>query len=75
VFGDRVRVERVERSKSAGAEASTHVSKFYADLVQSSAQPEVAGKNSMYYVQHTPSESITDIYKNFLIRSLISHSW
>ncbi|KAF8252779.1 hypothetical protein K440DRAFT_652656 [Wilcoxina mikolae CBS 423.85] len=47
VFGDKVRVERVERSKSAGAEASTHVSKFYADKVQSSASSEAAGKNKL----------------------------
>ncbi|RDA83291.1 hypothetical protein CP532_3694 [Ophiocordyceps camponoti-leonardi (nom. inval.)] len=34
VFGDRSRVERVSRSSTAGAEASSHVAQFYAERPQ-----------------------------------------
>jgi len=47
VFGDKVRVERVERTKGAHTEAATHVSKFYANKVQSTGSSEVEGKNRL----------------------------
>ena len=47
MFGDKVRVERVDRSKSAGSDAATHVSKFYANKVQSSDSTETETKNKL----------------------------
>ncbi|KAL7268570.1 Mismatch repair protein msh3 [Rhizina undulata] len=38
VFGDKIRVERVERKKGQEASASAHVSKFYADKVDDSPE-------------------------------------
>jgi DNA mismatch repair protein MSH3 len=43
VFGDRVRVERVEKVKKE-ADAAIHVNRFYADKVTNAEDPE--GKNS-----------------------------
>lgn len=46
MFGDRVRVERMEKDKHTETDASTHVSKFYADKVHAAETSEAAGKNS-----------------------------
>jgi len=59
VFGDRVRVERVEKSKSTEAEASTHVSKFYADKVHVAESAEASGKNSRFTVS-LPRDSVVN---------------
>jgi len=47
VFGDRVRVERVEKPKTMAAQAYSHVSNFYADKMKASSaiQDEKASKN------------------------------
>ncbi len=42
VFGDRTRVERVPKSKTMGAEASSHVTQFYAGKLKESSQDELA---------------------------------
>ncbi|KEY70621.1 hypothetical protein S7711_02225 [Stachybotrys chartarum IBT 7711] len=42
VFGDRSRVERVERSKTMAAEAYSHVASFYADKLKNSSQDDTA---------------------------------
>lgn len=42
VFGDRSRVERVERGKTMAAEAYSHVTQFYADKLKEASQNETA---------------------------------
>ncbi|RCI15448.1 hypothetical protein L249_3568 [Ophiocordyceps polyrhachis-furcata BCC 54312] len=44
VFGDRSRVERVSRSPTAGAEASSHVAQFYAERPQDSSEDAILDK-------------------------------
>ena len=46
VFGDKVRVERVERPKTMAAQAYSHVSNFYAEKIKAmnNANDEKAGK-------------------------------
>ncbi|RDA90350.1 hypothetical protein CP533_3373 [Ophiocordyceps camponoti-saundersi (nom. inval.)] len=44
VFGDRSRVERVSRSSTAGAEASSHVAQFYADRLQDASEDAILEK-------------------------------
>ncbi|KAJ9655158.1 Mismatch repair protein msh3 [Neophaeococcomyces mojaviensis] len=44
VFGDRARVERVEKHKTMAAEAHNYVSSFYAERLKSSSQDANAGK-------------------------------
>lgn len=40
VFGDKVRVERADRSKTAAAEAYSHVSNFYANKIKLASENE-----------------------------------
>ncbi|KAK5943060.1 Mismatch repair protein msh3 [Knufia obscura] len=44
VFGDRARVERVDKHKTLAAEAHNHVSTFYAEKLRSSSQEDIAAK-------------------------------
>ncbi len=44
VFGDRARVERVNKHKTMAAEAHNHVSTFYAEKMRSSLEDEKAAK-------------------------------
>ncbi|PFH59182.1 hypothetical protein XA68_12690 [Ophiocordyceps unilateralis] len=44
VFGDRSRVERVPRSSTAGAEASSHVAQFYADRLKDASADTLLDK-------------------------------
>ncbi|PHH78299.1 hypothetical protein CDD80_7107 [Ophiocordyceps camponoti-rufipedis] len=44
VFGDRSRVERVSRSSTAGAEASSHVAQFYADRLKDGSTDALLSK-------------------------------
>ncbi|KAK5100766.1 Mismatch repair protein msh3 [Exophiala xenobiotica] len=44
VFGDKARVERVNKHKTTAAEAHNHVSTFYAEKLRSSSQEEKAAK-------------------------------
>ncbi|PHH91276.1 hypothetical protein CDD83_1086 [Cordyceps sp. RAO-2017] len=43
VFGDRSRVERVPKSSTMAAEASSHVARFYADRLKDASEDEAAG--------------------------------
>jgi len=44
VFGDKARVERVEKHKTTAAESHNHVSSFYAERLKSALQDEKAAK-------------------------------
>lgn len=44
VFGDKARIERVNKHKTMAAEAHNHVSTFYAEKLKSSTQEEKASK-------------------------------
>ena len=44
VFGDRARVERVNKHKTMAAEAHNHVSNHYAEKLRASSQDDKAGK-------------------------------
>lgn len=49
VFGDSIRVERVERKKGGEAttEAAKHVATFYADKLKSTSEPDAAEANKL----------------------------
>ena len=47
VFGDKVRVERTSKSKTAAAEAHSHVSSFYADKMKATGPDEDAKASNL----------------------------
>lgn len=57
VFGDRARVERVEKHKTFAAQAYTHISDFYAGKMQSDNSSEE--KTAMLDKVHQLSEPVT----------------
>ncbi|EAU34782.1 hypothetical protein ATEG_04335 [Aspergillus terreus NIH2624] len=57
VFGDKVRVERTTKSKTAAAEAHSHVSSFYADKVKSAnASDDTQASNLLQKVLNLPEQ-------------------
>ncbi|PSN60621.1 DNA mismatch repair protein MSH3 [Corynespora cassiicola Philippines] len=59
VFGDKSRVERVEKSKTMGAQAYSHISNFYADKMKSSQPEESDQKSAILDKVHQLSEHVT----------------
>ncbi|KAE8448333.1 Mismatch repair protein msh3 [Mollisiaceae sp. DMI_Dod_QoI] len=47
VFGDRIRVERVEKAKTMAAEAYSHVAQFYADKLKASQSSQNEREQSL----------------------------
>ena len=57
VFGDKVRVERVSKSKTAAAESHSHVSNFYASRMKSTdAAEDAAASNLLEKVLKLPED-------------------
>ncbi|KAL4893317.1 DNA mismatch repair protein msh3 [Aspergillus ambiguus] len=57
VFGDKVRVERANKSKTAAAEAHSHVSSFYAEKMKSaSATDDTQASNLLQKVLNLPEQ-------------------
>ncbi|KAI9729025.1 MAG: Mismatch repair protein msh3 [Chrysothrix sp. TS-e1954] len=60
VFGDKARVERIERSKTAAAQAYGQISTFYADKLKSSKASEAdADSNAILDKVHQLSQHVT----------------
>ncbi|KAE9964542.1 hypothetical protein EG328_010369 [Venturia inaequalis] len=60
VFGDRARVERIEKSKTIAAQAYSHISSFYAEKLQCSASTSNEVQSSqMLDKVHQLSEHVT----------------
>lgn len=59
VFGDKVRVERAPRGKTAAVESHSHVSKFYADKMKSTHAAEDAQASGLLQKVLTLPEQVT----------------
>ncbi|KAI9674432.1 MAG: Mismatch repair protein msh3 [Caeruleum heppii] len=59
VFGDKVRVERVDKPKTMAAQAFSHVSTFYAQLTKSSRSQEGEGSANLLEKVLKLSEHVT----------------
>lgn len=59
VFGDRSRVERVEKPKTMAAQAYGHISNFYADKMKSSQEDGSANRGAILDKVHQLSEHVT----------------
>ena len=59
VFGDRARVERVEKPKTMAAQAYSHISNFYADKMKSSQDDDSATQSAILDKVHQLSEHVT----------------
>ncbi|KAH7401823.1 DNA mismatch repair protein MSH3 [Phaeosphaeria sp. MPI-PUGE-AT-0046c] len=59
VFGDKSRVERVEKPKTMAAQAYSHISNFYADKMKSSQDGDSDQKGAILDKVHQLSEHIT----------------
>ncbi|KAF2015693.1 DNA mismatch repair protein-like protein msh3 [Aaosphaeria arxii CBS 175.79] len=59
VFGDKARVERVDKSKTMAAEAYSHISNFYADKMKSDATVTSDGSGAILDTVHQLSEHVT----------------
>ncbi|KAF2474868.1 DNA mismatch repair protein MSH3 [Lindgomyces ingoldianus] len=59
VFGDRARVERLEKHKTMAAQAYSHISNFYADKMKSSSDAESDKQGAILDKVHQLSEHVT----------------
>ncbi|KAF2199804.1 DNA mismatch repair protein-like protein msh3 [Delitschia confertaspora ATCC 74209] len=59
VFGDRARVERVEKPKTMAAQAYSHISNFYADKMKSGSSSDSDNKGALLDKVHQLSEHVT----------------
>ncbi|OAL53232.1 DNA mismatch repair protein MSH3 [Pyrenochaeta sp. DS3sAY3a] len=59
VFGDRSRVERVEKPKTMAAEAYSHISNFYAGKMQSSQESTSDSQSAILDKVHQLTEHVT----------------
>ena len=59
VFGDRARVERVEKPKTMAAQAYSHISNFYADKMKSGSNPDSDKQGAILDKVHQLSEHVT----------------
>ena len=59
VFGDRSRVERVEKPKTMAAQAYGHISNFYADKMKSSQEVGSSSQGAILDKVHQLSEHVT----------------
>ncbi|KAF2109126.1 DNA mismatch repair protein MSH3 [Lophiotrema nucula] len=59
IFGDRSRVERVEKPKTMAAQAYSHISNFYAEKMKSSQEGDSEGKGAVLDKVHQLSEHVT----------------
>ncbi len=59
VFGDRARVERVEKPKTMAAQAYSHISNFYADKMKSSQDGDSTMQSAVLDKVHQLSEHTT----------------
>jgi DNA mismatch repair protein MSH3 len=59
VFGDRSRVERVEKPKTMAAQAYGHISNFYADKMKSSQEAGSSSQGAILDKVHQLSEHVT----------------
>ncbi|KAL6708754.1 Mismatch repair protein msh3 [Coniothyrium glycines] len=59
IFGDRSRVERVEKPKTMAAQAYSHISNFYADKMKSSQTSESETQGAILDKVHQLSEHVT----------------
>jgi DNA mismatch repair protein MSH3 len=59
VFGDKARVERVEKPKTMAAQAYSHISNFYADKMQSSEDAGSEKQGAILDQVHQLSEHVT----------------
>jgi DNA mismatch repair protein MSH3 len=59
VFGDRSRVERVEKPKTMAAQAYSHISNFYADKMKSSQEAGADQQGAILDKVHQLSEHVT----------------
>jgi DNA mismatch repair protein MSH3 len=59
IFGDKARVERVEKPKTMAAEAYSHISNFYADKMMSSQDDSSNGQGAVLDKVHQLSEHVT----------------
>lgn len=59
VFGDRSRVERVEKPKTMAAQAYGHISNFYADKMKSSREAGSSSQGAILDKVHQLSEHVT----------------
>ncbi|KAF1914937.1 DNA mismatch repair protein MSH3 [Ampelomyces quisqualis] len=59
VFGDRSRVERVEKPKTMAAQAHSHISNFYADKMKSSQESGSEQRGPILDKVHQLSEHVT----------------
>lgn len=68
VFGDKVRVERTEKKKTAAAESHSHVSSFYAEKMKSRNTADDAQASSLLQKVLTLPEQVT-----ICLSAMISH--
>jgi len=59
VFGDRSRVERVEKPKTMAAQAYSHISNFYADKMKSSQERTPENQGAVLDKVHQLSDHVT----------------
>ncbi|KAH7132128.1 DNA mismatch repair protein MSH3 [Dendryphion nanum] len=59
VFGDKARVEKVEKSKTMAAQAYSHISNFYAGKMISTADTGTNGQGAILDKVHQLSEHVT----------------
>ncbi|ORY12104.1 DNA mismatch repair protein MSH3 [Clohesyomyces aquaticus] len=59
VFGDRARVERVEKPKTMAAQAYSHISNFYADKMKAGSNPDTDKQGAILDKVHQLSEHVT----------------
>jgi DNA mismatch repair protein MSH3 len=59
VFGDKARVERVEKPKTVASQAYSHISDFYADKMKSSADADSEKRGAILDKVHQLSEHVT----------------
>ncbi|KAF2178565.1 DNA mismatch repair protein MSH3 [Zopfia rhizophila CBS 207.26] len=59
VFGDKARVERVEKPKTMAAQAYSHISNFYADKMKSSPSHDSDRQSAILDKVHQLSEHVT----------------
>ncbi|PWW73720.1 hypothetical protein C7212DRAFT_359562 [Tuber magnatum] len=68
VFGDQIRIERVEHKKDAKILAPSHVSKFYADKLKSGDSPEAVESNRLLEIVMNLPDLVT-----ICLSALITH--
>lgn len=59
VFGDKARVERVEKPKTMASQAYSHISNFYADKMKSSQAADSENQGAILDKVHQLSEHVT----------------